>query len=365
MTSSYQDASGLAKGIVSGVTAVTTWLRPSSKQPRLYLQPVLSFEEVSRGIREDFRRGYLFSGEIEEEIYAGNCTFTDPTLSFQGLDTFVNNIASIRPLVDLFIEDAFVILYSLSPTDSSYVSLQASWRMSGGLRLPWRPRIELQGCTTFKLSPSQGGRIVEYYEVWYTEPLQVLSQIILPAQKPPSRPLDLIKPDSVGSSRTGLQTASLLIDELKADLSASIRSTTSDELTLWQIIERLEFAYSLGSLPESLTLKSYMQSRWKQILGPVSPYYFGGILPPFRSLIQEFFDDINFKNTIEILPGLGTSVSGSLTEISLTVSGNIASHDVEISGSYGRKLETWKVLYQDVDVRILDVSGALQIFRRV
>ena len=49
-------------------------------------------------LRDDFRRGYLFSGEINPEIYAPNCVFTDPTLSFSGLNTFRRNINNLKPI---------------------------------------------------------------------------------------------------------------------------------------------------------------------------------------------------------------------------------------------------------------------------
>lgn len=360
MASSYQDASGVAKGIVSGLTAVSTWLRPSRTQTRLYRQQTLTFEEVSRGIREDFRRGYLFSGEIDEEIYAGNCSFTDPTLSFEGLDTFVNNIASIRPLVDIFIDDAIVVLYSLSRVSSSPPSLQASWRMSGGLRLPWKPRIELLGRTTFLLSPSQGGRIVEYYEVWYTEPLQVLSQIFRPARKPPSLPSESTMPVRT----TGLRTVSLLIDELKDDLFACVKWKPSDDANLRRLIERLAFAYALGSLPESIALKSCAKSKWRQIFCRRPFISLGGISVPYRGLTQEFDDDVNFRNVVEILPGLRASSTGSVIEKTSTTHGNIASYKVEISDSHGCGSEFWRVVYEDEDFRIFDISGTIHILRR-
>ena len=356
MTSSYRDASGLAKGIVSGLTAITTWLRPSSAKPRLYRQSAMTFEEVSRGIRGDFRRGYLFSGEIDEEIYAENCTFTDPTLSFEGLDTFVNNIASIRPLVDIFLDDAVVVLYSLSRASSSPPSLQANWRMSGGLRLPWKPRIELLGRTTFRLSASQGGRIVEYFEVWYTEPLQVLSQIFIPARMPPRLP--------TSHRSTGQNTVSLLIDELKDQLFATLKSRSLIESDLRRIIESLEFSYNLGSLHESVSLKSFANSKWREIFCQRSSPPLSGISLPHVRMTQEFVNDVEFMDVYEILPGLGTSAKGSVVEMTSTIHGNIASYSVEISDHSGSKLETWKVRYQDEDVRIFDTSGTTKIFRR-
>jgi hypothetical protein len=42
------------------------------------------------------RRCYLWTGDIDPALYAGDCLFTDPTLSFRGLATFRRNLVGLR-----------------------------------------------------------------------------------------------------------------------------------------------------------------------------------------------------------------------------------------------------------------------------
>lgn len=330
MSSSYKDASVIAKGIVSGLTAVTTWFRPPQTIQRLYRKPCLSIEEVTLGIREDFRRGYLFNGEIDEEIYAEKCTFTDPTLSFEGLDTFVNNIAAIRPLMDRLLDDSVVILYSLTPNISIPSSVQATWRMSGGIRLPWRPRIELVGQTTFRIDPSEGGRVVDYHEIWFADPLQILLQVLKPVEGSPDLSM-LAETSTWGKNATSARpTVSLILDELKADLFSSVESGNCSAASLQLIIRRLEFIYSVGALPESLSINSGGESMWEIVAAlNYSP----------SEVSMELFNYRSRSNNI--------------------------SDRVEILASEESEIESWRVLYQDKDVRIIDVLDSTFIYRRV
>ena len=77
-----------------------------------------------------------------------SCVFTDPTLSFTGLEVFRKNIASLQPTINRYLGNRIVLLHELSP-DRSQQSVTASWTMYGELKLPWCPRIELNGQTTY------------------------------------------------------------------------------------------------------------------------------------------------------------------------------------------------------------------------
>ena len=122
---------------------------------RIYDKQFLTINEVKEGIRQDFVNGYLFSGSIDTQIYSESCVFTDPTLTFKGLTRFEKNIKAIKPLIDTFIDDSLVVLYDIKENkqndDNEKVFIKARWRMSGGLRLPWNPRIELTGQTRYTL----------------------------------------------------------------------------------------------------------------------------------------------------------------------------------------------------------------------
>ena len=101
--------------MVAGLTSLFNILSPQPEvKPREYKKARLNDADIVRGIVEDFRRGYLFSGEIEAECYSEDCVFTDPTLSFRGLRKFESNIASIKPVLGTFLGANACILYSLT-----------------------------------------------------------------------------------------------------------------------------------------------------------------------------------------------------------------------------------------------------------
>lgn len=127
--------------------------------PQLLLQSIAS----------DFNRGYLFTGDINFSIYDEDCKFTDPTISFRGLSTFKRNINAIRPLLDNFLLDRQVILYSCKISDDYNDKIVATWKMSGGVKLFWNPRIDLTGETTFSFDRKEDTGscvIVDYFERW-------------------------------------------------------------------------------------------------------------------------------------------------------------------------------------------------------
>eukprot|EP01041_Mallomonas_annulata_P011898 gene11898-24928_t len=176
--SSYENSGDLTKSIVATLTnlAVVFKGKPIPRD-RVYYSPNISPKEMLNGIRADFERGYLFSGEINSELYDEECRFTDPTISFTGLTTFENNIKSLQPLLENYIRDSMVILYAIALNETS-CNIKAKWRMSANLKLPWKPKIELTGQTTFTYNPGCNGRIVDYYEIWDIPALNVLIQLI-------------------------------------------------------------------------------------------------------------------------------------------------------------------------------------------
>lgn len=149
------------------------------------------------------------------------CTFTDPTLSFAGLDTFTNNLANLQPILRRLVRNSDVELYScrllgdaeegtgatvsasgggVDPgvrTDGDGSGgggrsdgegggkVRASWRMTGNLRLPWRPRIDLCGQTTFTFKDwgaRRGCLITAYQEEWELSAAEAVLQLVKPFQ---------------------------------------------------------------------------------------------------------------------------------------------------------------------------------------
>ena len=178
--SRYVETSSAAKAVVSGLTSLLNVLFPQPMtQPRIYKKDRIRGSEIVDGIYEDFRRGYLFSGDIQAEIYSEDCVFTDPTLSFKGLSTFERNIASIKPALDAFLGDNACILYSLSQ-DKENRQIYTKWRMIGDIKLLpfWTPRLDLGGQTTFTYERNGGGRINDYYEKWDISAGDALLQLL-------------------------------------------------------------------------------------------------------------------------------------------------------------------------------------------
>ena len=142
-------------------------------------------EDVLESLRRDFvEREYLWTGDIDASIYDEFCVFTDPTLSFTGLERFERNMEALRPLVERFIEpDRSVDLESIE-LDNEEGCVYAEWRMRGRIKVPWKPVIDVRGKTRYKLDPDNaGGRIVSYDEEWMVPARVALMQLITPGPK--------------------------------------------------------------------------------------------------------------------------------------------------------------------------------------
>ena len=139
----------------------------------------LTVAELRDGIEGDYTRCYLWTGDIDPLLYDARCTFTDPTLSFKGLKTFQKNLANLRPIIDRFVKEYSVDLYSCV-LDETRSEVNARWRMVGTLALPWRPKIDLVGKTRFRYDGGKGNRIVDYFETWETPAAEVLLNLLKP-----------------------------------------------------------------------------------------------------------------------------------------------------------------------------------------
>jgi len=62
--------------------------------------------------------------------------------------------------------------------------LRASWRFSGILALPWKPRLAAAGSTTHTCDPATG-LVVRHYEDWDVDVKEVLARLLRPANKIP------------------------------------------------------------------------------------------------------------------------------------------------------------------------------------
>ena len=189
-TSSYGGTSAPTKGLVAGLTGVVNGvfaLLGGDADAAVEAAPKRGVIEPSAlldGVRADYEeRMYLWTGEIDPNLYDDECTFTDPTLSFTGLATFQRNLAALQPVLRFLVRSPLVELYSIEMSKATS-TINATWRMYAELRLPWRPAIDLRGSTRFTYDAERaGGRITEYVESWELEAGTALMQILTPAAR--------------------------------------------------------------------------------------------------------------------------------------------------------------------------------------
>lgn len=150
--SNFEGTPSAVKMLVSGLTGLLKSFSSNIEYSDKELVQKRKFtpEELRDGIQKDFESAFLLTGEINEELYHTYCTFTDPTLSFEGLETFKQNIQSIKPLIDAIIAPPIndnnaistesigrnvteVKLYSCE-LDEQRRQITAKWRMLGPIR---------------------------------------------------------------------------------------------------------------------------------------------------------------------------------------------------------------------------------------
>lgn len=208
-TSSVVKLPNVSQLLVSGLTQLyagfdSVSMNVDTISKRNYVNQYLTNQDVFNGIRKDFCNGYLFSGSIDSEIYAESCVFTDPTLSFKGLTRFENNIKAIKPLIDTFIDDSLVILYDLKYDNNEQTTIKGRWRMSGGVKLPWKPRIEITGQTKYTLDSNNDNRIIDYFETWNVAAGTALLQLLQPSTRKKKLNIQNIKAVDLTSTKSDL-----------------------------------------------------------------------------------------------------------------------------------------------------------------
>ena len=157
-SSSYESSASAVKGIVSSLTAVANSIFDQSSREISTIDtrnaPSSPQELLKRIGTEYTENNYLWTGNIDATSFAANCTFTDPTLSFQGVDKFVSNVRNLVPVVDFLLEgkteensDSILLDIRLNEEESF---VETRWNMVGSLnRLPWRPKLDVIGRTKF------------------------------------------------------------------------------------------------------------------------------------------------------------------------------------------------------------------------
>lgn len=166
---------------------------------------------VLSAIAADYsERSYFITGVISDGIYDEDCFFADPTVSFKGRELWKRNLQLLVPflespsieLLDLIqmadpqdpqdskdpgfgtstnSEGAVASVNGTSTASSTNNStstsstgdkaprgavLRADWILRTGLKLPWRPYVDVRGSTEYELAWPENNRIVRHIESW-------------------------------------------------------------------------------------------------------------------------------------------------------------------------------------------------------
>uniref|UniRef100_A0A061RMC2 Uncharacterized protein n=1 Tax=Tetraselmis sp. GSL018 TaxID=582737 RepID=A0A061RMC2_9CHLO len=187
LSSSHNSTNFVVKSIVSGLTKAINWTSGSPPERVDYsteedTRAPVSPQQLLWGVEKDFtENGYLWSGAIDTNLYCRDCTFTDPTLSFKGLETFERNLRNLQPWIDRLVRNEVCELIDIQLLEDSN-EVRARWRMKGDIQLPWGPQINLTGRTRFCYNPDKGGRVEEYFEEWDISGAEALLQLLRPAR---------------------------------------------------------------------------------------------------------------------------------------------------------------------------------------
>jgi len=208
-SSSYESSASLIKGIVSSLTSLTNSIfqptqdniTPSAIISSSYTTtnntavPPTSPEELLTRIQNEYTtNNYLWTGNIDTSSFVSNCTFTDPTLSFVGVDKYITNVGNLVPVVNYLLGKE-----QYSKSDLLNITLnekeqyvETRWNMVGTFNtLFWKPKIDVIGRTKFWYNDDVGdGRktyqVYFYDEMWEIPAGLALLQLITPAGTVPN-----------------------------------------------------------------------------------------------------------------------------------------------------------------------------------
>ena len=213
-SSSYESSASLIKGLVSSLTSLTNAIfqptqdnnmTPSTSYTTTNAAvPPTSPEELLIRIQNEYiTNNYLWTGNIDTSSFVPNCTFTDPTLSFVGVDKYISNVGNLVPVINYLLGKE-----QYSKSDLLDITLnekeqyvETRWNMVGTFNnLFWKPQINVIGRTKFwyneneddaaNMNVGEGGKtyyqVYFYDEMWEIPAGLALLQLITPAGTVPN-----------------------------------------------------------------------------------------------------------------------------------------------------------------------------------
>ena len=142
--------------------------------------PPQDIADILEMLRLDFTgRAYFVTGVISQNMYAPDCLFVDPTISFSGTELYKQNLS----LVVSFLTSPSIELLSLKIVRSGDSEksingiIRAEWILRTGIRLPWSPFVELKGTTEYEIAPTLPPLIIRHEEMWGISGYEALKMI--------------------------------------------------------------------------------------------------------------------------------------------------------------------------------------------
>jgi hypothetical protein len=138
----------------------------------------LPFAELADILCGDFgaRRGYV-SGRLADAVYADDCFFDgpDPDMPVRGLRKYC---AAVSGLFDAPRSECRLL--GAPVVDELARTIVCHWRLSGRLRLPWKPAFKpYLGYTTYHID-ARTGLVSSAVEAWSLHPFVAFLSVLLP-----------------------------------------------------------------------------------------------------------------------------------------------------------------------------------------
>ena len=195
--SSYESSTSLIKGIVSALTSVSNFFSlndtsiaspEQTSSLNAELTPPTTAPELLERITADYaENNYLWTGKLDISAFRSDCQFTDPTISFKGIDKYVQNVGNLVPVVEFLLgkeQYSKSELLEISNNDQEGY-IETRWNMIGELNaLPWKPKVDVIGRTKFWYKSDDEKDVVQVYfydEKWEIPAGLALLQFITPA----------------------------------------------------------------------------------------------------------------------------------------------------------------------------------------
>lgn len=193
-SNSYESSASAIKGIVSSLTSISNFFSLQDNQSEslkqaattsTQLDPPTTTEQPLERIRADYtENNYLWTGKLDTSAFTPNCKFTDPTISFEGIDKYLQNVGNLIPIVEFLLGDEQYSQSKLLEISSTEQYIETRWNMIGELnKLPWKPKVDVIGRTKFWYvkCDDEAVRVYFYDEEWEIPAGMALLQFVTPA----------------------------------------------------------------------------------------------------------------------------------------------------------------------------------------